>query len=628
MSGDYTVINVCVAFFAFTTLVFVERFSPFFFICGGQANDAPKLTLYPPPQPNVLPKRKIVVECASLSEISGLKSPSLGSFIQALTGDNDHELRLNGLAVYLNLTKACQPLQDVSKVKLQVHKVALVTLANQTACPLQVLAMNAQNAGYSVLIYFTNVTYQQTCAPTKDKLLIPVMNAGAEQCSYLPGYAPYEADAGIFDRTNDFLAEVDRTNLEIRVHVLPLHSDDLSQMQTYLNSLYYWFLVGPIITLEWLRRTKKLCWMSGCQLVDQSQAGRNETAVESEHRTRESRIKSQHPSDAEETIGNHQEREGHAGRSETRGSEIRTINEGEELQLHSVVDETTESHQEGAGERQPLLTCAVSGDHNRRPQGSENEVGQPKCSICITGCITCFTGFCYLFLTIAALPVGISLPGSGGSFFRFDENGNWCGIIPILDCVWWSPFQIFCFFMYSRFACRETWTVSTNVSKLIRSDWFASNIYLLVLGIVVPYCFLSSVGYRNQYALHSVNTIFYYVAFNTMCTVCNVLFIIILNKHKFVTRYVFYISVCMICAYIESDVVAVYYFALNSQGSLNDLKLTALRTVAIGLTLTISFSSSMHIIRKLTMPRESLFEGLGVPLRPEFWYSIFLHFRT
>ena len=64
-----------------------------------------------------------------------------------------------------------------------------------------------------------------------------------------------------------------------------------------------------------------------------------------------------------------------------------------------------------------------------------------------------------------------------------------------------------------------------------------------------------------------------------VCTICNVLFIIILNKHKFVTRYVFYISVCMICAYIESDIVAVFYFMLNSKGSLTNLKLTALRTV-------------------------------------------------
>ena len=99
--------------------------------------------------------------------------------------------------------------------------------------------------------------------------------------------------------------------------------------------------------------------------------------------------------------------------------------------------------------------------------------------------------------------------------------------------------------------------------------------------------------------------------YNVTCTVCNFLFIIILNKHRVVTRYVFYISVCMICAYVESDIVAVFYFILNSQGSLNNVKLTALRTAALGLTLTLSFSSSMHIIRKLMKPQESLFEGLG-----------------
>ena len=99
--------------------------------------------------------------------------------------------------------------------------------------------------------------------------------------------------------------------------------------------------------------------------------------------------------------------------------------------------------------------------------------------------------------------------------------------------------------------------------------------------------------------------------YNVTCTVCNFLVIIILNKHKVVTRYVFYISVSMICAYVESDIVAVFYFILNSQGSLNNLKLTALRTVALGLTLTLSFSSSMHIIRKLMKPQESVFEGLS-----------------
>ena len=90
---------------------------------------------------------------------------------------------------------------------------------------------------------------------------------------------------------------------------------------------------------------------------------------------------------------------------------------------------------------------------------------------------------------------------------------------------------------------------------------------------------------------------------------CNLLFVIILIKHNFVTRYVCYIRVCMIFAYLESSIVAVFYFALTSEGSLNNLKLTALRSVAIGLTLKVSFSSSMHII--LTKPTESLSEGLS-----------------
>ena len=124
---------------------------------------------------------------------------------------------------------------------------------------------------------------------------------------------------------------------------------------------------------------------------------------------------------------------------------------------------------------------------------------------------------------------------------------------------------------------------------------------LLILGIVVPFC--SSAGF----SLLSL----YLMGYNTMYTICNLLFIIILNKHMFVTRYVFYISVCMVCAYIESNIVAVVYFMMNSQGSLANLKLNALRTLAIGLTLTLSFNSSMHIIRKLAKPRESLFEGLA-----------------
>ena len=125
--------------------------------------------------------------------------------------------------------------------------------------------------------------------------------------------------------------------------------------------------------------------------------------------------------------------------------------------------------------------------------------------------------------------------------------------------------------------------------------------YLLVLCVIIPYC---TYGSKKQIWNNShVNwQFFYFTVCNVMCTVSNFLFIIILNKHK---------VVCMICAYVESDIVNVFYFILNSQGSLNNLRLTALRTVALGLTLTLSFSSSMHIIRKLMKPQESVFEGLS-----------------
>ena len=129
-----------------------------------------------------------------------------------------------------------------------------------------------------------------------------------------------------------------------------------------------------------------------------------------------------------------------------------------------------------------------------------------------------------------------------------------------------------------------------------------SNTYLFVLGVVEPLC--TSLGYGDSDFLS-------YAILNTMNTVCNFLFLIILNKHKVVTRCVFYISVCMICAYIESDVVALFYFALNSERSLQNVKLTAIRTAAISLTLIVSFRTSMHIIRKLVKPRQSLFEGIS-----------------
>ena len=480
--------------------------------------------------------QEVDVECI-LREISG---PSLRSFIQATSGDQDS--RLNGLAVYLELTDACQPLQDVGKAKVQLHKVALVTLKNdnETRCPFQKLAESAQNAGYTVLIYFKDWSNINVPSPTReDKLFIPLLKVNWDKPDDGCKNTRYGDEDAVVD--HNFLNTTDLTNVEI----VPKPSDKLKAMQSYLFRLYYWFLVGPIITLEWLRRTKKFCWMSGGQQLNNN------------------------------------------GQTDENEAEMRTMEEGRNGTEGSHFHSAIENYRDRDGEEQPLLTTQPTVTRQSRGTGYVNIIRKIPLKIAV--------GVIYLILVIAALPLGISFGGL--SFFRFD-NGVYTRLsLPLLVTVW-PTFQIFCFFMYSRFTCKITWTIQTEFSKLIRSDWFASNIYLLVLGVVVPYC--------------TLNEAFpYFVTYNTLCTICNVLFILILNKHKVVTRYVFYISICMICAYVESDIVAVFYFALNSQGSLANLKLTALRTVAIGLTLTISFNSSMHIVRKLVKPRQSLFEGLG-----------------
>ena len=342
-------------------------------------------------------------------------------------------------------------------------------------------------------------------------------------------------------------------------------------MAEYLKILYYWFLLGPIITLEWLRRKKKLCCVTISQQVHEESAAGNEENV---------RL-------------------------------VPRVDEDQEQNIQDITGGEIES------ESQPLITTADTDTDITIFDLMGRIIGRVTRIFGIRYLAVCLG---YVLLTLAALPVGIS--SGGWSFFRFDEQERnrqktfWDsilhhkstklspGIAPQVSCflaLWWSPVQIYCFFMYSKFNCASTWTVLTNVSKLIRSDWFSSNMYLLVLCAIVPYCSLEPISPQFPY----------FTVYNMMCTVSNFLFIIILNKHKVVTRYVFYISVCMICAYVESDIVAVFYFILNSQGSLNNLKLTALRTVALGLTLTLSFSSSMHIIRKLMKPQESVFEGLG-----------------
>ena len=493
----------------------------------------------------------------------GLELPSVESFIRASTTGNS----LTAFAVFLNLTNACQTLDDVSKVRTQVPKIALVTLVHkhQTRCTLQELAENVQNAGYSLLIYFDTTARLNPNSRSKALLMIPVAKA-------------YTTVDQIKLGVGRILSEADRTYVDIVCpdSYRPPQTDELSVMDSYLKRLYFWFLIGPLITLEWMRRTRKLFWVTDGQ---DYQLDGEEQATENGSNSSE--------------------------------NEIRTMEEGE-----NETDELLPSNYQGSrgsnpggefssqrSEEQPSLD-----EHTRQPP-------QPR----LNESVRSFKYFSNLILFIAALPIAIS---SGGlSFFRFDDRTNsgdiglgilaksfLCDadsdtpissiVVLLLTVLLWSPFQIFCFLLYSRLACTNTWVVPINFLKLIRSDWFASNISLLVLAVVVPFC--TSLEYFGFFA-----------PYNAVCTVCNMLFIIILNKHNFVTRYVFYNSVCMISAYLESSIVAVFYFILNSEGSLNNLKLTALRTVAIGLTLKLSFSSSMHIIRKLNKPAESLFEGLS-----------------
>ena len=487
--------------------------------------------------------------------------PSLEQFLQASKADADQDLRLSGLAVVSKLTNVRQPLVDVSKSRIHVDKIALVTRKDDTATfSCGDLALNAQNAGYSVVTYFG----YGNCGPdgnvskphTQEEILIPIV--------FVRQW--FNCTRFEYSHNYDFLKATDKTF--VNIIETQQGSDELSKMAKYLKRLYYWFLLGPIITLEWLRRKKKLCCLTISHQVDEESAAGNEENVRLVPRVDE---------DQEQNI------------QDLTGEEIES-----ELQplintIYTDTDITTFDHRGG------IIVCVT------------RLFGRSIRYLAV--------GLGYVLLTLVALPVGIS---SGGlSFFRFDEQKirirtntkyekyeRYLGIL----ALWWPSIQIFCFFMYSRFNCTSAWTVLTNVSKLIRSDWFSSNMYLLVLCFVVPYCSLSQRLFSDMFTF---NKFLYFTVYNVTCTVCNFLFIIILNKHKVVTRYVFYISVCMICAYVESDIVAVFYFILNSQGSLNNLKLTALRTVALGLTLTLSFSSSMHIIRKLMKPQESVFEGLS-----------------
>ena len=330
------------------------------------------LTVYPAAYDETFIDRGSTVKC-NIFNITGFGIPSLQSFIRATTTREDQDFILNGLAVYSKLSNACQPLEDVRNAQIQVLKVALVSLTNNNygLCPLEKLTVNAQNAGYSVLIIFRKNQFgfpSMMEEISAFKRLIPILSA--EWCTLFPTDHAFPGDI------NSFLASNDRTNVEIRV---PQHTFALKKMRSYLRLLYFWFLVGPIITLVWLTRTKKFCCMSGTRQVGEGHAVGN--GIHSEMRNMEE-----------------------------------AANSNEESFLNSVTEQRVENHHgTDDSEGQPLLIAANNAEYTRQTQGIVRHVNIVKR---IPRKIA--VGFCYLILIITALPIGIS---SGGlSFFRFDEG--------------------------------------------------------------------------------------------------------------------------------------------------------------------------------------------------------------
>ena len=169
--------------------------------------------------------------------------------------------------------------------------------------------------------------------------LIPISFATSKDCKLVSTNAfPY---CQYCDK-NYFLASNDRTNVEIRVPPRTQHSFKMQKMKPYLNKLYYWFLVGPIITLVWLTRTKKFCWMSGARQVGEGHAVGN---------------------------GTH---------SEMRNME-EAANSNEESFLNSVTEQTVENHHGTDDSKgQPLLIAANNAEYTRQTQGIVRHVNIVK----------------------------------------------------------------------------------------------------------------------------------------------------------------------------------------------------------------------------------------------------------
>ena len=398
-------------------------------------------------------------------------APSLESFVKASTTEGNRDLTFSGLAVVSKLANACHPLVDVGNARVQVNKISLIAIKEDfaTTCSLCELVVKAQHAGYSMMIFsFNTLLIERNCSvKTADKLLIPVVFG--DHCQTDSSY--YSGKIEMYS----IFSVADQRDVHVRVSVV---SNDLKMMEKYLEKLYFWFLLGPIITLEWLRRKRKLCWATTA-LVDEESG--NEEIVEESRR--------------------HYLQLG-----------TNAYIEGELRPLNCATSNTRTDCELTIGDNMRSLRITV--------QSLKRVFRRIICHLPV--------GLGYVVLTLVALPVGIS---SGGlSFFRFDENEEkrqnnfWDVLLPKKSAalisyfvtVYWPVVQIFSFLMYSRFACKRTWTVSTNLSKVIRSDWFSSNMYLLVLCVIIPYC---TYGSKKQIwnNSHVDWQFFYFTVCNQLC---------------------------------------------------------------------------------------------------------------
>ena len=152
--------------------------------------------------------------------------PSLESFLHASTTNKDQDIRLSDLAVVSRLANARQPVVDVSKSsRIHVDKIALVTPNDDTVFSCGDLALNAQNAGYSVVTYFGD----GHCGPdgnvtkphTREEILIPIVFA--ENCANHT-----TSDFNNLVNDYDFLKNADQTY--VNIIETKQGSDELRQM--------------------------------------------------------------------------------------------------------------------------------------------------------------------------------------------------------------------------------------------------------------------------------------------------------------------------------------------------------------------------------------------------------------